>query len=284
MTYLTPTRFAAKPQVGLPIVQEWHGLLCWLTTPSIADKKQAHGAWCPTALEGGAVKGGRGAVSLLVADVDDCGPAGIDHSARVLATYAGAVIPTFNAKAEKPKHRIILLPDRALTPEEFPLAWAKMASSLEDAGVRVDRGCKNINRLYFACVTPRAGAWIGAHILPGEPLPVDAMLEAARCDVRRERAAHRNGPGPDAIGPQRRDRYVAAAFEKARGAVLAAPDGGRHDALLRQAFSLARLELTESQIADALLDAFVAVAGEPRRREGERAICDAVRARRRGAA
>jgi hypothetical protein len=64
---------------------------------------------------------------------------------------------------------------------------------------------------------------------------------------------------------------------------LSASEGGRHDALLKEAFSLARLDVTERHIVDALLDAFVSVAGERRRREAERAIHDAVHARQGGA-
>ena len=62
ITFLTRARFEAKPQIGLTIVQEWHRLLCWLTWPSFAESKQAFGAWCPTTLEGGRVKGGTGTV------------------------------------------------------------------------------------------------------------------------------------------------------------------------------------------------------------------------------
>lgn len=281
-TYLTPTRFSAQPQVGLPIEQEWHSALRWLTWPSFADTKQAHGAWCPCVLEGGAVKGGRGPVSLLVADVDDCGAGAIARSAEALAKYAGAVIPTFSATREREKHRIVLLPERALTPEEFPIAWPKMARTLADCGIAVDKGCKNVNRLYFACVSPSAERWAelgGARILTGDPVPVDAMLEVAREERAEAEAEKARRAKPRPVTERNRDRYIAAAIDKARGNISSAPEGGRHDALLREAFALARFELTEGQIADALLEAFVSAAGEPRRREGERAIRDAVTAR-----
>jgi hypothetical protein len=62
--------------------------------------------------------------------------------------------------------------------------------------------------------------------------------------------------------------------------VAAAPAGARHAALNREAHALARLDLAEHEIAGALLPAFVESAGEGRRREGERTIRDAVRARR----
>jgi hypothetical protein len=72
---------------------------------------------------------------------------------------------------------------------------------------------------------------------------------------------------------------VSAAINRARANVAGAAEGGRHGAVLREAYSLARLDLSESQITDALLDAFVCAAGESRRREGERAIHDAIAAR-----
>jgi hypothetical protein len=50
--------------------------------------------------------------------------------------------------------------------------------------------------------------------------------------------------------------------------------------LSREAFALARLGLSDAEIADALLPAFLAAAGERREAEGTRTIRDAVRARR----
>jgi hypothetical protein len=178
ITYLTPERFEAKPQVGIRIIQEWHAILRWLTWPTVAAAKPDCGAWCPTQLDGGIVKAGSGPVSLLVADVDECEAGAMDETALPLSKYAGAVVPTFNATLEKPKHRITLLPSRDMTPEEFPLCWTKMASTLEDAGIVVDRGCKNINRLYFGCVTKSLESWLGARLLPGEPVDIDWMLYA----------------------------------------------------------------------------------------------------------
>jgi hypothetical protein len=54
----------------------------------------------------------------------------------------------------------------------------------------------------------------------------------------------------------------------------------RHFTLCREAFALARLGLSESEIEGALLPAFVGVAGERRQHEGIRTIRDAVQARR----
>jgi hypothetical protein len=280
ITFLTPERFAAAPQVGMPITQEWHSLLRWLTWPTVGESKRARGAWCPSVLEGGRIKGGRGPMSLLAFDVDDCHAGALDRSAAALAPHAGAVIPTFSATPENPKHRIVLLPSRSLTAEEFTVAWPQMVRALAACGIVVDKGCKNLNRLYFACVVRSPSAWLGARILTGNPVDVEAMLSTAREAAENERArrleqarAHRP------VRDDHRGRYIAGAIEKARGNVAGAPEGGRHDALLHEAYSLARLDLTEGQITGELLEAFVGAAGEARRHEGERAIHDAVTAR-----
>lgn len=274
ITYLSPARFAAFRQLGLAIVQDWPGVARWLSTPSFAADKTAHGAWCPCTLPDGAVKGGRGPVSLLVADVDECTAGAIERTVGALSAYAGVVVPTFNATPEKPKHRIVLRVTRPIMPEEWALAWGKFAKVLGRLGiVGLDLGCKNINRLYFACVSRSPGRWMGAHELTGWPVDVDAMLIAAAADRRSE---PKRVPRVAVDHP---DRYIRRALQRAREAVDNASEGGRHDALLREAYSLARLNLSEAAIKDSLLEAFVFRAGEPRRREGERAIRDAVQAR-----
>jgi hypothetical protein len=266
------------------IRQEWSSLLLWLTFPAFANDKRAAGAWCPTALLDGVVKGGTGPVSLLVADVDDCTEGAVERSVEALRSYKGAVIHTASATKEKPKHRIVLLPSRPLLPDEFPLAWSKMASALAAEGIAVDRGCKNINRLYFACVARSPESWLGAHVLEGEPVPVDAMLEASRAEAEQTARARAVRPEPrpvPVVGDGVRDRWVAAAIKGELSNLCGASEGGRHDALLKAAWALARIEeLSEADIREALLEAFVAVAGEPRRREAERAIRDAVKARK----
>jgi hypothetical protein len=282
ITYLTPARFAAKPQIGLPIVQDRQALFAWLSTPSFASDKRAHGAWCPADLPGGIVKGGRGPVALLVADVDECGADAMARSAAALEDYQGVIVATFSATAEQEKHRIVLALSRPLEPDEFSVAWSFWAGALADLGIALDRGCKNANRLYFACVAKSPETWLGARRLAGRPVDVDAMLVAARHDLAVEAAQaeerKRRVPAPSPV--QSPDRYLRGALERARANVLAAVESGRHDAILRESYSLSRLELSEDEIRDALLDAFVAVAGESRRREGERAIRDACAARR----
>jgi hypothetical protein len=283
ITYLTPERFRTTPQAGIPITQEWHSFVRWLTWPSFADDKRAEGAWCPCALAEGRVKDGSGPVGLLVADVDECGRGDFERSVALCAAYAGAVVHTFSATDEQPKHRIAVQLDRALTPDEFPIAWRKFARRLEARGVVLDRGCKNINRLYFACVARTPEAWLGARILAGKPLPVDSMLAIGRAEEAAEERAREAARAHAAAAPRepgpRRTRYIEAAIDRERANVSNASAGGRHDALLRAAYALARFDLAEDELEAALLGPFVAVAGEARRREGQRAIRDAAAAR-----
>ncbi len=285
LTYLTAERFRAQPQVGLRIEQSWTTTADGLTTPIVAETKRDAGAWCPCALDGGRVKEGRGPVFLLVADVDDAGPGAIGRSASALSRYQGAVIPTFSATKENEKHRIVLVPSRPLTPEEFPIAWQKIARKLAAMGIAVDRGCKNINRLYFVANTPAPEMWLGAHRLAGAPVNVDALLAVARREDeqhrRREEAERARRAAVAPTREEHRDKYVAAAIANERARIASAAEGSRHDALLKAAFALARpaIGLTIVQIEAALLDAFVSVAGESRRREGQRAIHDASAAR-----
>jgi len=273
-SFLTPERFSKKPQIALSITQDWPSFCRWLTWPSYGTDKPIGGAWCPCALEGGIVKGGTGPISLLVGDVDECTEGAIDRHAIALRPYAGAIIPTFSATRGQPKHRIVLLPSRSVAPDEFPLVWTKMATSLEDAGIPLDRTCKNRNRLYFSCVTSSPETWLGAHILTGSPIDVDAMLYASKIDQEREAA--RQATRRQNHEPVDADTAIARAV----AAVKNATAGDRHLTLLRRAYSLALDGVDERKIAEVLLPAFVEAAGRGRQYEGKRAIRDAVDAAR----
>jgi hypothetical protein len=74
---------------------------------------------------------------------------------------------------------------------------------------------------------------------------------------------------------------VRGALRRAADTVIAASEGIRHYTLCKEAFSLTRLGLSESEIEATLLPAFVHSAGERRELEGRRTIRDAVRARQR---
>jgi len=285
IVYLSPERFGADPQVGVPIAQGWPSFVRWLTTPTYAAAKQAGGAWTPCELPAGKVLGGKGPVSLLVLDVDHAGPEGLARSADVCGAYEGVIVPSFSATPENQKHRLVLTLSRPLTADEFPVAWRKCAADLELAGIVVDPACKNINRLWFAPVARSRETWLGARILTGAPVDVDRMREAAHADeeaarVAREQArAHRPPSSSPASDSADRGAWVRTQVDRRISDVYRATEGERHGALLRAAYSLGCLpELSADTIADALIGPFVSVAGESRRTEGEKTIKGAVEA------
>jgi hypothetical protein len=286
ITWLSHKDFESRPQVGRLITQEWRTLRHRLATPSVVDAKQHAGAWSPCAIEGGRVKDGSGPMDVMALDVDDCGPTAMDDTARMLEGYEVAIIPTFSATPEKQKHRIVMLLSRPLLPDEFRLAWPRMVAVFARKGITLDKTCKNINRLYFAPASPPGQPWLGSRHLEGKPINVDRLLEVASKAEAYERSlreakAREQRPPP----AHNHSRYIAGACARARANVQNASAGDRHATLLREAFCLQRLGLTAKQLEDELLDAFVAAAGEPRRREGQCAIRDAYRAsERKGAA
>ena len=288
VTHFSHGEFKGSRQAGRQITQERIGVLQWLTTPSFhPDDKKAFGAWCPCSLPDGIVKDGKGDVCALVTDVNNEVPGGgptLEEIAERLAACAGVVIPTFNATLEQQKCRIVFWLTRPLTSDEFSTAWRKMARILMGLGIVADNTCSNINRLYFACVARSPEAWLGARLLDGSPIDVNAMLAQARKeedDLRRVREIERARRRAMAPTGGSKDGYIAAAIAAEQQNVATATAGGRHHALLRAVFALARPELglTESQVEDALLEDFVLVAGDHRRREGERVIRDAYAAR-----
>ena len=281
--YLSPERFAAPVQIGTYVCQEWISFREALAHPRIADDKRAAGAWTACDMPEGRVNGGKGPVSLLVFDIDKAGPNGLDRTAEACAAYEGIVVPSFSATPENQKHRLVLTLSRYLKPDEFPIAWLKCATDLTIAKIVVDSACKNINRLWFGPVARSRETWLGARILTGKPVEVEAMLRVAyeeEDERQRDLAARLACKVP--VSEARLDAYIGAAIDRERRNLLSASEGGRHDALLRATYALARFEaLDEDDIRGALLEPFVACAGESRRREGERCIRDAYAARQR---
>ncbi len=160
-----------------------------------------------------------------------------------------------------------------------------MQRELAAANILIDRGCKNPNRLYFGCAAVSLETWAslgGARLLTGAPVHVDTMLGVALEEAEEEAALRARRPEPQPVQQQHRDKYIALARSASARSNMTSPAPTR-EAGLRPFYvrptPLARLGLTDDQIADALLQSFVAAAGEHRRREGERAISDAVRAR-----
>lgn len=186
ITYFTPERLARTPCVGLRIVQEWHslvrGLLAW---PRFVPLASDAGAWCPAPLEGGRADGEPGRASLVVVEVNECTAGALEHNADVLSEHAGVIVPAFDATPAQPKHRIVFRASRAMDPEEYAWVWWRVATSLRRGGIRVDPSERDPKHLYSPAVAVSPSAWLGAHILTGVPLPVDAAIASAKEEARR---------------------------------------------------------------------------------------------------
>jgi hypothetical protein len=134
-----------------------------------------------------------------------------------------------------------------------------------------DDGAKDASRVSYAPVV-RPGTVYRFREVDGAPLDARAVLAKQPPAPMRAPLCL---PAHEHI-----DAYVRAALRRAASNVTTSDPGSRHHTLLREAFALARFNLSHEEIERVLLPAFVTTAGEARRREGERAIRDAVRARR----
>ncbi len=275
---LTPNRLRARQHIGLPVVFDdfdmmavWGSRPTWIDPTGDASKDKARGGGIALGTYAGnrrtkrAWQSGR-ALSL---DFDDAGD--VDRIADALP-YSCIIHETYSSTSAAPRCRAYLeLAEPIMDVAIFDRAHAVVRRHLAAAGAVADDGAKDCSRLNYVPCRAR-GMGYRFRRVEGEPLDVSRMLAAA--------------PPPSAPTatvlplPQNRDRYIAAALQRARLNVASASPGGRHLALGREAYSLARLGLREHEIRDALLPAFVAAAGEKRRAEGARFVRDAIRARR----
>lgn len=258
-----------RPMVGRALRLPWWNLRTWLSRPSLATQKAEHGAWTPAKFTGDRkVKRNLVHASALLVDVDEGGE--VDRIADLLVGHLAVVHSTFNSTPAEPRCRIVLPLTEPADAATYETAWKTVVAHLGTCGVTPDMGTKDAGRLGFLpCV--RAGAVYQFRSVDGEPL--DAFVVAAAQPV-----AHARVYVP-LRAPEHTDRYIAAALKNAASAIGSARAGARHGLLVKEAYGLARLGLTEDEICNALLPAFVHAAGEGRTEEGERAIRDAVNAR-----
>ena len=258
------------PQVGRQFECDWPTFKTWLSTPKAAPFKDSRGAWVCSDIEGGFIKGGIGAVSLFPGDVDKCGPGGMARSARALQRFAGVLVPTFSYAPQDERHRFALLPDRIIETDEFPVVWLALERHCARAGVVIDNACKNANRLYYPAAMRDLAAWPGAIDLTGEPFSVEYYLNDEHEHQEHLRAAARATYTPLPIGNVA--KKVEVMIRNGCAAIAVATPGDRHPTLIKKARSLALEGLPVHAIEDALLPAFVSVAGQARRKEGIAAI------------
>jgi hypothetical protein len=268
--YVAPARFRCSPQVGTSCLASWSSLSAYLGRPTTALEKDAAGAWSPALYRDDV----RRKASLLqafaiVVDVDQGGD--VAAVAASLVGYRAVVHSTFSSTNEAPRCRIVLALAAPIDASTYERLHAVVRAHLRAAGIVADEGAKDASRLSYSPVV-RPGAEFHYRTTDGAPLDARGVLDAQAPALQRAR--------PPRSAPEHAGTYQRAALRRAAGAVAAAPAGARHAALNREAHALARLDLAEHEIAGALLPAFVESAGEGRRREGERTIRDAVRARR----
>lgn len=269
--FVSPDAFARKPQIGEPRKMTWSMFEDFISKSSIGDAKDIAGGYSPAAyLEHARRKANLLRVWLVIYDIDDGGD--VDRVADELATYAAVVHETFNSTNDEPRCRVAIRLAEPVDAATYEMVHAIGRSKIDAAlGCRTDQGAKDASRLSY-CPVRRAGAGYRVRVNRGRPL-----------DAKRVIAAHPPKPvvrPPVEVKPEHADKYRQAALRRAADAILSASVGARHEVLNKEAYALARLDLSRDEIADALLPAFVSAAGEARRYEAVRTIADAVRARK----
>jgi hypothetical protein len=268
--YISPPRFRASPQVGVPTRPTWMQCAAYLSRPSIGDAKDEAGGYSP-ALYRDNIRRKSALISIgaLVLDMDEGGD--VDEVATALGNYDAIVHETFSSTNDAPRCRALVRLVEPVDAATYEHLHTIARAHLAKAGIVVDEGAKDASRLSYSPVR-RDGAGYRFRTVSGKPLDAKAVLAA-----QPPKPVRVTKPLPR---PEHRDRYIAGALERAAGEVASASEGIRHYTLSKQAFGLARLGLSESEIEGALLPAFVEAAGERRQYEGARTIRDAIRARR----
>jgi hypothetical protein len=266
---INPEQWKRAPQAGTRCAMSWPMIVAWLGRPSWGDSKDCAGAWSPARYRDNIRrKSTLEHVSMLVVDVDEGGD--VDRVAGHLGSYRCLVHETFSSKPDAPRCRIVIALAALVDASTYEKTHAVVRAHLRSVGIEADDGAKDASRASYVPVR-RPPSGYRFRSCDGLPLDASSVLSAQPPPPPR--------PEFRPVAPEHRDGYARGALCKAAEEVARASAGGRHHELARQAFSLARLGLSETEITAALLPAFVVAAGDGRRREGERTIRDALRAR-----
>jgi hypothetical protein len=145
---------------------------------------------------------------------------------------AAVVYSTFSHTAEAPRLRILILPDRPLSPEDY---WVAASGLMRRFGLELfDRSSNQHERLmYLPSVAPEGDYFSLVH--EGPPLEVDAFLEEVGLLYDIDPRPAERGETPELVqhSPARPvpDEIISAQIDSAvRGldAIAALPPGGRH--------------------------------------------------------
>jgi hypothetical protein len=175
---------------------------------------------------------------------------------------------------DTPRCRVLLKLTEPIDARTYEAVHRAVRAHLGKLGLVLDEHAKDAARISFVPMR-RPGASYEFKVTHGAPLDPHAVL-AAQPDVTAPRS-HATA----SLRANRREKQ--GALRSAAANIAAAKNGGRHGLLHAEALTLARprLGLSEAEISAALMPAWISVAGEPRRREGEKTIADAVQAGRR---
>lgn len=270
MLFVSPEQFRCKPQVGTPRVLSWGELADFLGEASVGDAKDIAGGYSPARYEANIRrKPNLLSIGVLVVDVDGNGD--VDRIADVVRRYDAIVHETFSSTNDDPRCRVLLRLVEPVNAHLYEETHAIVRARLRAHDAITDDGAKDASRLSY-CPVRRPGAGYRFRLLEGRALDASRVVAA--------QPPKPPPPPPRVVAAQHADAYKRAALTRASQAIASASEGARHETLNREAYALARLDLTEHEIADALVPSFVAAAGEARRWEAKRTIRDAVQARK----
>ena len=270
LLFISAEQFHRKPQIGTPERMTWAELADYLSMPSIGDGKGDAGGYSP-ALYRDNIRRKANLVHIWALIVDIDGNGDVDRIADELAAYDAITHETFSSTNDDPRCRLLLRLAEPIDWQTYERAHGIVRARLRrEAGAITDDGAKDASRLSYAPVR-RAEAGYRFRLTKGRPLDAKRVVAAQPPPPPRPRVE---------VQPQHADAYRRGAMRRAAEAVASASNGARHETLNREAYALARLDLSIDAIRDALLPTAVAAMGEGRRREAERTIADAVRARK----
>ena len=263
LLFVPADMFLRIPQVGRPHRMTFAQLAENLSKPVEGDKKDVAGAYSPALYRDNVRrKSNLVHVCCLVIDIDE-GNVDPARLAELFAKRRAVVHSTFSSAPDARRSRIIVELERAIDGATYDKLHAWYRARLSKVGVVADIGAKDASRLSYLPVVKPGQKQVTIQ-LHGTPL--DAKGLVARMPEPPPR------PPPVVIPPDHRDKYCQGALRRAVEEVSRAKVGDRHYVLAKEAWGLARLDLSEQEIEAALLPVFVANAGESRRAEGLRTI------------
>lgn len=263
--FVPASMFLRIPQVGKPLTMTFSQLAGQLSKPMVGERKDIGGAYSPALYrENVRRKSSIVHVCVLVIDIDEGGI--VEKLAGVFGKRRAIIHSTFSSTPEAPRCRVLLELEKPINTTTYDRLHSHMrATLLEKFNVIADNGAKDPSRLSYYPVVRKG---VEQTLVQTYGARIDGVGIVAR------QPPLLPPPPPKPIEAKHRDRYINGALQDAANAIAHATPGMRHAELAKEAWGLARLDLTEAEIALVLVPAFVACAGEPRRAEAVRTIRD----------